>query len=36
VGEDGLREPIALGARKALRVVQLLEKISARTHGEPL
>src|SRR6266508_4024115 len=36
VGEDGLRETLALGTRKALRVVQLLEKIPAWAGGEPL
>ena len=36
VGEDGLREPLALGRREALRVVHLLEEIPARAGGEPL
>ena len=36
VDEDGLGETLALGTRKALRVVQLLEKIPARAGGEPL
>jgi hypothetical protein len=36
VGEDGVREPLALGRRQTLRVVHLLEKISARAGGEPL
>ena len=36
VDEDGLRKTLALGTRKALRVVQLLEEIPARAGGEPL
>ncbi|MEX2032460.1 MAG: hypothetical protein WEA81_06300 [Dehalococcoidia bacterium] len=36
MGEDGFREPLALGRRQALRVVHLLEEIPARSGGEPL
>ena len=36
VGEDGFREPLALGGREALRVVHLIEEIPARAGGEPL
>ena len=36
MGEDGLGETLALGTRKALRVVQLLEKTPTRAGGEPL
>jgi hypothetical protein len=34
--EGGMGEALALGARKALRVVQFLEESSARTGGEAL
>ena len=34
--EDGLREPLALGTREALRVVELLEQIPASAESEPL
>src|SRR4051812_43080884 len=33
---DGSREPLALRAAEAFRVVQLLEKLSSRAEGEPL
>jgi hypothetical protein len=36
VEEDGLRETFALATRKALRVVQTLEKVRVRAGGEPL
>ena len=36
VAEDGSGETLALGAPKALRVVQLLEKTPTRAGGEPL
>jgi hypothetical protein len=36
VGQDDPSETLALGRRKALRVVQLFEKISAGAGGEPL
>jgi hypothetical protein len=35
VDEDGLGKSVALGTRKALRVVEFREKIPARAGGEP-
>jgi hypothetical protein len=36
VGEDGFREPLALGRREAPRVVHLFEEIPPSAEAEPL